>query len=279
LKVFREKKDLSDYLNHLRTPDLAIGFVPTMGALHAGHVSLLKIAGAHSDIVVCSIFVNPTQFNNPGDLEKYPRPIEEDIKILKKNKCDVLFLPDVHEMYTGNEEWHINLGELGNILEAKYRPGHYQGVTQIVKKLLDVVKPDLMFLGQKDFQQYLVIRKMIRVKRLPVKLIMCPIMRDNDGLAMSSRNIHLSGMQRKQALILSQVLNLTKKNFKKKPIQDLKADGFALLNKSEGIKPDYFEICNARDLRALNSKRAKNIIVLIAAYVGNIRLIDNLFLK
>ena len=248
-----------------------------MGALHEGHLALIRIAAAQCDIVVCSIFVNPTQFNDPVDFEKYPKTIETDIAKLESLKCDILFLPDVKEMYPEKEDWHFDLGELEKVLEAKSRPGHYQGVTQIVKKLLDAVKPDHVFFGQKDFQQFLVIEKMVRRLRIHVKLIMCPIVRDHDGLALSSRNVRLSQEERQKALALSQALRLTKKEFKKKTIQQLKADSISFLE-ARGIKPDYFEICNAKNLEVVSGKRAAKLIVLVAAYVGETRLIDNLIL-
>jgi pantoate--beta-alanine ligase len=279
LKIFVTKAELSGYLEELKKSGKTIGFVPTMGALHSGHISLLEIAAAQSDIVVCSIFVNPTQFTDPEDLKKYPRPIEQDIEKLKKSKCDVLFLPEVDEIYPGKEKWHIDLGELENKLEAKYRPGHYQGVTQIVKKLLDIVKPDIVFFGQKDYQQFLVIQKMVRVLRIPVSLVVCPIVRETDGLALSSRNIHLSDSQHKQALALSQVLNLTKRNFEEKSIPDLKKDAVAFLSTIKDVEPEYFEICNAKNLHAAVSKKTKSLIALVAAQVGNTRLIDNIILK
>ncbi|HCN82941.1 MAG TPA: pantoate--beta-alanine ligase [Sphingobacteriaceae bacterium] len=277
MKIFNTKEELSNYLGQFKKHPEVIGFVPTMGALHEGHLALIKIANAQSDVVVCSIFINPTQFNDPKDFEKYPKTIEEDIKKLEKLECDVLFLPDVQEMYPKKEEWHFNLGELEKVLEARSRPGHYQGVTQIVKKLLDAIKPDQVYFGQKDYQQFLVIERMVRSLRIPVKLIMCPIVRDKDGLALSSRNIRLSDEQRKQTLALSQALNLTKSEFKKKSIKQLKADGIAFLG-LKGIEPDYFEICNAKTLKAASSKRTSKLIVLVAAYVGGTRLIDNLLL-
>jgi pantoate--beta-alanine ligase len=278
LKIFNTKEALSNYLRQFKKHPKVIGFVPTMGALHEGHLALIKIADAQNDIVVCSIFVNPTQFNDPKDFEKYPKTIEEDIEKLKRLGCDVLFLPDVKEMYPEKEQWHFNLGELEEVLEARSRPGHYQGVTQIVKKLLDAVKPDQAYFGQKDFQQFLVINKMVRSLRIPVKIIMCPIVRDNDGLALSSRNIRLSFEQRKQALTLSQALILTKGEFNKKTIKDLKTDAISFLE-MKGIKPDYFEICNAQNLRATSAKNTASLVALVAAYIGDTRLIDNMILK
>jgi pantoate--beta-alanine ligase len=185
LKIFKTRQQLREYLDEARKTGKSIGFVPTMGALHNGHLSLIARAQQQTSLVVCSIFVNPTQFNDPKDLEKYPRPIESDIAKLEGAGCDVLFNPEVSEMYAGNEQWHLNIGELESLLEGASRPGHYQGVTQVVNKLFDIVQPDLAFFGQKDYQQYLVINKMIELLNLPVKLVMCPIEREPDGLAMS----------------------------------------------------------------------------------------------
>lgn len=158
-----------------------------MGALHQGHLSLIEQARQLGDIVVCSIFVNPTQFNDPKDLEIYPRPILSDTEKLETVGCDILFNPEVHEMYAGNEKWHLNIGQLEGLLEGKFRPGHYQGVTQVVYKLFDIVKPDIALFGQKDYQQFLVISKMVELLNLPVKLVMCPIVRETDGLAMPQK--------------------------------------------------------------------------------------------
>ncbi|MGV3509140.1 MAG: pantoate--beta-alanine ligase [Sphingobacteriaceae bacterium] len=279
MEILSSKFALTEWLSNLRKENITIGFVPTMGALHAGHLSLIKIAAELTDVVVCSIFVNPTQFNNPKDLEKYPRPIEADINLLKASKCNVLFLPSVDEMYTDNEEWNFELGYIENILEGKFRPRHYQGVTQIVKKLLDAVKPDYMFLGQKDFQQVMVLDYMVKDLRMPVELVMCPIVREDDGLALSSRNIHLSPKERKQSLTLSKALFHTKENFEKQTIVDLKLDAWSLLANTEGIEPEYFEICDATTLLPIETKDTTSIVALVAAKVGETRLIDNIILK
>src|ERR1700748_298414 len=159
----------------MRSSGKSVGFVPTMGALHQGHLSLLALAQQQTDLVVCSIFVNPSQFNDPKDLEKYPRTIEADTALLEQVKCDVLFYPAVNEIYDDNEQWHLNIGEMEHLLEGKYRPGHYQGVTQVVYKLFNIVKPDKAYFGQKDYQQFLIIRKMVELLNIPVTLVMCPI--------------------------------------------------------------------------------------------------------
>jgi pantoate--beta-alanine ligase len=201
-----------------------IALVPTMGALHKGHLSLIEIAQQQAEIVICSIFVNPTQFTDPKDLEKYPRPLDHDIKMLSDAGCNIVFMPTVKEMYPSfpqPEDWQIDLGPAEFLLEGEFRKGHYQGVTQIVKKLFDAVNPDVAFFGQKDFQQVLMIKNMVKVFGLTVEIISCPIIREDDGLAMSSRNIHLSQADRKNALVLNKALNYVKDHFAEHSIIDL----------------------------------------------------------
>lgn len=279
MEILTSKLEITEFLTGLKKEKKTIGFVPTMGALHKGHLSLIHIAAELCNSVVCSIFVNPTQFTDAKDLEKYPRPIEADIDLLKSSKCDVLFLPSVDEMYAESESWHIDLGYLETILEGKFRPGHYQGVTQIVKKLIDVVQPNYMFMGQKDFQQVLVLEHMIKKCELPVELVMCPIVREDDGLALSSRNIHLDGNQRHLAGWLSKVLHLAQQNFETLSIDRLKAEAWNTLNGVEGIVPEYFEICDAETLLTTPAKTPQNIVALVAAKIGKVRLIDNIILK
>ena len=261
----------------MRKNGKSIGFVPTLGALHQGHLSLLARAQQLSAETVCSIFVNPTQFNDPKDLEKYPRPIVADMEKLEQADCDVLFNPEVDEMYAGNEQWHLDIGELEHLLEGKFRPGHYQGVTQVVFKLFDIVKPDLAFFGQKDYQQFLVIQKMVELKSLPVKLVMCPILRETDGLAMSSRNIHLSAEDRQHALVLSRTLNWLKQNFDPGNIHALSHECEIMIGAEPGVKLEYFEIVDGDNLHQAD-QNTKNIVALVAAKVGNTRLIDNVLL-
>jgi pantoate--beta-alanine ligase len=277
LKIFSTKKEFREYLDQPLFNNKTIGFVPTMGALHAGHLSLLAQSRQETDITVCSIFVNPTQFNDPKDLEKYPRPIESDIAKLQQGGCDVLFNPEVSEMYAANEQWHLDLGELEHLLEGKFRPGHYQGVTQVVYKLFDIVKPDLAFFGQKDYQQFLIISKMVEILNLPVKLEMCPILREPDGLAMSSRNIHLSADDRQHALVLSKTLNWLKQHFKRDHILALQEECFHKIAAEPGVVPEYFEIADGDNLHPANSS-TRNIVALVAARVGNTRLIDNVII-
>jgi pantoate--beta-alanine ligase len=256
-----------------------IALVPTMGALHKGHVSLIKIAQQHADIVVCSIFVNPTQFTDPKDLEKYPRPLQHDIEMLQEAGCDIVFMPSVKEMYPVPESWHIDLGDAEFLLEGEFRKGHYQGVTQIVKKLFDAVEPELAFFGQKDFQQVLMIRNMVRHFNLPVEIVSCPIIREDDGLAMSSRNIHLSAADRQNALVLSKALQYVKDNFEKSSISDLIGKATAIIQSATGVELDYFTIANSETLLPENQKQAQHLVALVAAKVGDTRLIDNMMLN
>jgi len=266
-------------LTEQRSAGKVIGLVPTMGALHAGHLSLIRQARKASDVVVCSIFVNPTQFNDPNDLAKYPRPVEADIKQLENADCDVLFMPSVSEMYSEGEEWHISLNGLDDILEGKIRPGHYQGVTQIVKKLFDTVTPDKAFFGQKDYQQVKVITEMVRQYNIPVELVMCPIIREDDGLAMSSRNVHLSADEHQHALVLSRALNLAAQIFPDKSVSQVKEEVSRFVSHTPGVELEYFEICDTDTLQPVTEKDNGSLVALIAARVGSIRLIDNMILS
>jgi pantoate--beta-alanine ligase len=279
LKIFNSRQAVHNYLNELRASGKSIGFVPTMGALHAGHLSLIKLARQKADVIVCSIFVNPTQFNDIKDLENYPRPIEDDIRKLEEVNCNVLFIPGVSEMYNSAEKWNMELGNFDNILEGKIRPGHYQGVTQIVKKLFDTINPHYAFFGQKDYQQFMVISYMVKKLRVKTKLVLCPIIRESDGLAMSSRNIYLSPDDRKNALALSKVLTKVKERYKTKTIPQIKKEVESYLKSAPGIEIEYFEIFNANSFEATSSKRPASLIALVAAKVGSIRIIDNMILK
>jgi pantoate--beta-alanine ligase len=278
MKIFTTRKALQNHLLLTRTANKTIGLVPTLGALHQGHLSLIKQAQEYNDEIVCTIFVNPTQFNDPKDLEKYPRTIEADIQMLEQASCDVLFNPDENEMYDGNEQWHLDIGELENLLEGKYRPGHYQGVTQIVYKLFSLVKPDTAFFGQKDYQQFLIISKMVELLKIPVKLIMCPIKREPDGLAMSSRNIHLTPDDHQHALILSTTLNWVKSNFDPGNIKTLKNTAESMISHEPGIALEYFEIVDGDTLLPA-IEDSKKIVALVAARAGKTRLIDNVILS
>ena len=278
MKIFNNREAIHTYLNELKSTGKLIGLVPTMGALHAGHLSLIETARQQTDIVVCSIFVNPTQFNDKRDLENYPRPLADDLEKLKAAKCDILFLPEVDEMYDSTEFWNIELDNLDKILEGKIRPGHYQGVTQIVKKLLDTLSPDYAYFGQKDYQQVMVISYMIRKLEIKVNLVICPIVREDDGLAMSSRNIYLTAVERGDALALFKSLNFAKELFKSESVSQIENKVRAFLKSSPGIELEYFEIYDALSFEPFHSGSTHRPIALVAAKIGSIRIIDNMYL-
>ena len=281
MEVFKTKEALKAYLKPLKASGKKIALVPTMGALHNGHISLIKLAQENADVIICSIFVNPTQFTDPKDLEKYPRPIEHDLAMLNDAGCNGVFMPNVTEMYPAgaDENWHIDLGKAEFLLEGEFRKGHYQGVTQIVKKLFDAVEPDLAMFGQKDFQQVLMIKNMLAHFNLPINIITCPIIREDDGLAMSSRNIHLSEKDRKNALVLSKSLQFVADNFAKYALDELEEKAKSLYNNIEGVKLDYFTIADGNTLEPANSKDENSLVALVAAQVGSTRLIDNIIIK
>ena len=278
MKVFTTTREIQLHLADLRNKGLSTGLVATMGALHQGHLSLIQQAKKDNDLVICSIFVNPTQFNDPADLEKYPRPIAHDTQMLEQAGCDILFNPEVTEMYADNEHWHLALGEIEHLLEGKFRPGHYQGVTQVVYKLFNIIKPDTAYFGQKDYQQIMVITKMVELLNLPVKLVMCPILREEDGLAMSSRNIHLTAEDREHSLILSKTLNWVKENFDSNNIAGLQDKAAEAINAEEGVSLEYFELTDGDTLHPAN-QTTKNVVALVAARVGKTRLIDNVLIN
>ncbi|WP_316777365.1 pantoate--beta-alanine ligase [Pedobacter antarcticus] len=280
LEVINHIAALKVSLRSARLAQQKIALVPTMGALHKGHVSLVKKAQELADIVVCSIFVNPTQFTDPKDLEKYPRPLEHDIRMLEQAGCDFVFMPSVKEMYPEPENWHINLGPAEFLLEGEFRKGHYQGVTQIVKKLFDAVNPDLAFFGQKDYQQVLMIKNMVNYFHLPVELVSCPIIREEDGLAMSSRNIHLTAEERVQALALSRSLYYISDHFGEIKIPQLLENARKLVRDTPGVELDYLTIADGDTLLPVDEQSGKSgLVALIAAKVGQTRLIDNIILN
>ncbi|RZL40223.1 MAG: pantoate--beta-alanine ligase, partial [Pedobacter sp.] len=276
MEIFKTKDALKAYLKPLKASGKIIALVPTMGALHNGHISLIKLAQENADIIICSIFVNPTQFTDPKDLERYPRPIEHDLAMLADAGCHGVFMPDVTEMYPSGEaeSWHIDLGKAEFLLEGEFRKGHYQGVTQIVKKLFDAVEPNIAMFGQKDFQQVLMIKNMLAHFNLPITIFTCPIIREDDGLAMSSRNIHLSAADRNHSLVLNKSLQFVLDNYDNYSLTELQEKAKSFYNGIEGVELDYFVIANGDTLEPVSSKDEKNQVALVAAKVGTTRLID-----
>ncbi len=282
MEIFSTIKETRDCLINLKKEGKTIGFVPTMGALHRGHISLLEQAKKENDISVSSIFVNPTQFNDKKDLEKYPRTIEDDILKLKAAHCDVLFAPGVEEMYPSTlvKEPEIDLGNLGKVMEGKLRPGHFQGVCTVVKKLFDIVLPNKAYFGEKDFQQLAVIKYMVRILNIPVEIIPCPTFREADGLAMSSRNVFLNPDERKNVPLIYKTMMEAKLLNTNKTISELKKWVEEKVNENPFLKLEYFEIVNSETLQLITDTLLpiSGCRACIAVKVGTIRLIDNIAL-
>lgn len=271
--IFKEIDQLRLFLSDKEQ----IGFVPTMGALHQGHITLMNESVKHSKLTVCSIFVNPTQFNDPKDFEKYPITLEKDIQLLTAAQVDVLFLPSVKTLYpTGTENLEkYELGDLENLWEGSYRPGHFQGVCQVVARLLDAVQPHHLYMGQKDFQQCMVINKLIELKNLSTKLVQVPTVRETTGLAMSSRNMRLSEIEKATAVTISTVLDYLKANINQFPISVLLLEAQNRLTQA-GFKVDYVGIADSETLQPIDRIDPKrNAVAMIAAYLNEVRLIDN----
>ena len=278
MQVHKDVKSLKENISALKEKNLTIGFVPTMGALHEGHLSLIKCAKEKSDIVVVSIFVNPTQFNNSEDLENYPITLKDDIKLLEDEQCDILFCPETSEMYPeGNITKKYPLNGLDKSLEGEKRPGHFDGVCTIVHHLFDVVKPNKAFFGEKDFQQLAIIKQLVKILALEIDIVDCPTVRDADGLAKSSRNKLLSASERKKASLIYETLKKAKSLFPEKEIVDIKCIVGNEINGCKEMTLEYVEIVNPENLKPLeNGNTIKKAHILIAAYLGNVRLIDNL---
>lgn len=272
--IFKQASQLTTYLLTQKKSGKKIGFVPTMGALHQGHLQLIEHANAGNDLTVCSIFVNPTQFNNPEDFQKYPKTLEKDIELLIGAGCAILFVPIKEEVYPANYiPPHYDLGYLENILEGEHRPGHFQGVCQVVDLLLNIVKPDNLYLGQKDYQQCMVLTRLLEIRGSQEHLHFVPTKREADGLAMSSRNLRLNESQRELATAIYQVLKHLKENIQNLSILDLQQAGRQQLEQ-KGFTVDYVAICHAETLEQAHSTQVP-LIGLIAASLDTIRLIDN----
>ena len=281
--LFKKKTGLQNWLNTAQKKGYKINFVPTMGALHEGHISLIDLSKQPDSISVCSIFVNPTQFNDRKDFEKYPSTLENDIYLLEKSGCDVLFLPPVNEIYPdeASQKIHYDIGYLETILEGRYRPGHFQGVCMVMHRLLEIVKPNRLYLGQKDFQQLIVIKRLIEIIGINeiIEVIISPTLREKNGLAMSSRNMRLTAEERGRASIIYRSLGMIKQNLLKKSFTELKNEAKIMIEKN-GLKVDYIEIAETKDLSLVNEwDGKKKIIVLAAAIINEVRLIDNLLLN
>jgi pantoate--beta-alanine ligase len=278
--LFKQAGALTEHLQSQKNTGKTVGFVPTMGALHEGHLSLIDQCTSGNDITVCSIFINPTQFNNPEDFKHYPVTISKDIEQLVAAGCDILFLPSTSEIYpTGYLKKHYDLGSIEHNLEGHYRPGHFQGVCEVVDRLLDIITPDNLYLGQKDFQQCMVIKKLLEItgRAVKVDLHICPTKRESSGLAMSSRNLRLTRQEKELAVSIYKELKNIKVNLPQAPLETLKKNAKEHLTR-QGFLVDYVEIAKAGDL-APSENASEADVALVAATIGNVRLIDNLLLN
>lgn len=279
MNVFHTIADTKDFIGKVRKSGKSVGFVPTMGALHAGHISLLAAASMNNEVVASSIFVNPIQFNNKEDLMKYPRPLEEDIEKLNYVKCDLLFNPAVEEMYPDPVVEKYDFGQLDKVMEGKHRPGHFNGVAVVVRKLFEIIQPDRAYFGMKDYQQLRIIQTMTRELDLPIEIVPCPTMREPDGLAMSSRNVRLTTGERIIAPVVFRVLNGIKERVKQMPLSEAEKWAIHQLNNYSELTVEYFEIVDADTLiRLAGWDDAEHVVACTAVHLGKVRLIDNLLL-
>jgi len=277
MQIVKYINDLQSILNDKRKEGLSIGFVPSMGALHEGHLSLVEIAGQQTSFVVVSIFVNPTQFNDKGDLLRYPRDLQKDLDLLTPGSCQLVFAPEPEEIYPEPDTRQFNFGALEQVMEGRFRPGHFNGVAQVVSRLFDIVKPDKAFFGQKDFQQLAIINEMVRKLQIQVEIVPCPIIREADGLAMSSRNMLLSPEQRKSAVHISATLFEAQNKTNNFNVGELCQWVINRINENEYLNTEYFEIVNdATLLPVKNWNDPCRKVGCIAVHCGKIRLIDNI---
>lgn len=277
--VFETINDLTTWLDSCKKSGQTLGFAPTMGALHKGHISLINRAKEDNSVVLSSIFVNPTQFNNAEDLKKYPKTIEKDLEMLREAGCDAVFLPSVTEMYPDPDapkgHWHFGL--LSDTLEGHFRPGHFDGVLTIVKKFFDIIQPNSAYFGEKDYQQLAHIRQLVITENMPIRIVSCPTLREDDGLAMSSRNLRLTADQRQTALVIYNVLKGIKEQVPQEDPPSLEIWGRSIFLQHPEIELEYLEIIDGHTFSPLADwSDSEEPVALIAAYVGDVRLIDNM---
>ncbi len=281
MKVFRTISELQNVLNELRFQKKIISFVPTMGYLHEGHLSLIRYAKQNSDFCVVSIFVNPTQFGPNEDFNRYPRDEQRDLNLLEKEKCDFVFIPSVQEMYGENYQTYVKVKKYSEILEGEFRPTHFEGVTTVVLKLFNIVNPDFSVFGQKDAQQAFIIKKMVDDLNIPIRIDVLPIVRESDGLAMSSRNVYLNEEERKQALCLYRGIQLAEELFSKgeRSAKVLIENVKDLIKQYSLAKIDYVEIVDKKNFEKVDFLvEGEKYYLLLAVKIGNTRLIDNAIL-
>jgi pantoate--beta-alanine ligase len=275
--VYRTKTDLTGHLLSLQNEGKTIGLVPTMGALHQGHMSLVEKAKAENDIVVVTIFVNPAQFNDPSDLDHYPRTLDQDLELLRQLEADLVFVPSVKEMYPEEDTHIFDLGSLDKVMEGKHRKGHFKGVAQIVSKLFLLIRPHRAYFGQKDFQQLVIIRRLVEILELNLTIVPCPIIREKDGLAMSSRNARLSKEERKLAPFIYETLVQAREKMEDLTPSQLKEWVTLQFKKQSELNLEYFEIVEDKGLMPIDEwDTLVNKVACLAVHLGGVRLIDNL---
>ena len=281
MEIFKQIAPLKAFLKEIRKSEKTIGLVPTMGALHDGHLALINASKAQNQVTVATIYINPTQFNNPADLAKYPRSLDEDVAKLEKVGCDAVFIPDNSEMYESATSLKFDFGLLGEVMEGKYRPGHFSGVALVVSKLFNIIQPDNAYFGQKDWQQFAIIQLIARELKFDLALHSVATYREPDGLAMSSRNLRLNPQQRKHANVFYNALLQAKKNLQDgKKVSEVKHIVSEIVGEASDVKLEYFEVADSINLNVLEFVNGtEKPILCIAGYVGDIRLIDNMFLK
>ncbi len=281
MEIFREIEPLRAFLRKKRSRRISIGLVPTMGALHEGHLALIRASKAENDLTISSIYVNPTQFTNSTDLDKYPRTLDADISQLKGEGCDILFAPVNAEMYSGSQPIKFDFGGLDKVWEGKYRPGHFSGVALVVSKLFNIIQPDQAYFGQKDYQQFLIINQLTEELKFPIALRSVPIARSPSGLALSSRNQRLTEVDKDKALLLYKSLRYAVGELKNGiAFSIIREEVENRFGKTEGMQLEYFELVDRMTLQPLqNASKLNQGIVLTASYVNGVRLIDNMIFE
>ncbi len=280
MKIVVKAEELRSMIAESKASGKTIGFVPTMGALHQGHISLVNKAAQMADVIIVSVFVNPTQFNNSDDLKNYPRTIDDDIKKLEGTACKILYHPTVEEVYPEKDDRIFDFGSLDKVMEGEFRPGHFNGVAQVVSRFFDIVQPDKAFFGEKDFQQLAIIRKMTEMLNYNIEIVPCKIVREGDGLAMSSRNALLSPEHRKESVLISKTLFESKKLIDTQNIKEVINFVVETINKSTLLEVEYFNIVDGNTLQPVDDwSDSEYIVGCIAVFAGEVRLIDNLIYK
>lgn len=283
MKVINKTSDLQAIIEQFKNDGKSIGLVPTMGALHKGHLSLVKNSISNNDITVVSIFVNPTQFNNPNDLASYPRTVEKDLELLQTIGCDIVFAPEADDIYSKSEtdsRFEFDFEGLDKVMEGKFRPGHFNGVVQIVSKLFDLVHPDRAYFGEKDFQQLAIIRLMTKRYNLPIEIVPCPIVREDSGLALSSRNSLLKDNEKQVASHIYAVLDESRQFVPQTEVEELKQCAIAAIEQKPELKVEYFDIVDGHTLKSIGKwDECDYVVGCITVFCGDVRLIDNICYK